>query len=157
MGVCFTRNSKESPDASTIRNIRGSHIAEVTADDGRPIVGAKSFKLFARDPKHIFDIIFTQRPLGVHLTTDSKGKCAYVTETSAVKNKVVDKNKLPKFSKLIRVNNINVEYEDFDIILMLVFNKMKDLPMTLTFCHPDGLDEDERPDPNPPNENLNED
>lgn len=158
MGNCCSRRAEDSSGVSTKQSdsVRTSieHSKDETVEIGEPFAGDETSTLHERDPKHIFDITFKKRPLGVHLTTDSNGKCAYVTQTNGKKNKAVDKNKLPKYSKLLKVNDINIELEEFDVILMLIVNKMKDPPLTLTFCHPDGLARDEFPDPNPPVDTL---
>lgn len=102
-----------------------------------------------RDPKHVFEIKFKKRPLGVVLTSARNGKSAYVTQTAPWKNKAVKKKKLPHKSKLLKVNDLDVENDKIDKITQLILQDMRNPPLVLTFCHPKGLDPDEIPDPNP--------
>jgi len=102
-----------------------------------------------RDPKHVFDITFTKSPLGVKFTSSRSGRCVYVTETDGKVNQAVNDSKLPKDSKLLKINNIDVESQAINDTVSLIRKEIKILPMTMTFCHPDGLDEDECQDPHP--------
>jgi len=102
-----------------------------------------------RDPKHIFTLTLKKRPLGIVLTSDPDGYAAYVTSTNGNKNKVVGGDNLPVNSKLLKVNSIHVEDEAIICITDTIRDNLRRLPLDLTFCHPEGLDEDERPDPNP--------
>jgi len=101
----------------------------------------------ARDPQHVFVIMFTELPFGMILTSQIDGTCAYVTATDEEKNKAV--KKLPINSKLLQVNDQDVEMEEIPIITRLIIKNAKTLPLRLTFCHPSGLLGSEFPDPNP--------
>jgi len=106
-------------------------------------------KTRVRDPKHVFDITFTKSPLGVKFTSSRSGKCVYVTETDGKVNQAVNDSKLPKDSKLLKINNIDVESQAINDTVILIRKEIQNLPMTMTFCHPDGLEEHERQDPHP--------
>merc|ERR1719193_1011556 len=99
-----------------------------------------------RDPKFVFSITFETKPLGMDITSSEYGTCAYVTHVDGKKNKALENNTLPLYSKLIRVNGKGVENDKFQDTLDLIQDRLKDLPLILTFCHPDGLNADERPD-----------
>jgi len=116
--------------------------AELTSEE-------EDLKLPERDPKYIFDIKIKKHPLGIVLTSSKEGTCAYVTKVHKKKNKAVRKGKLPKNSKLLKVNSIDIEMDDINKITGLIVKEVKSLPLTLTFCHPDGLRDDEIPDPHP--------
>jgi len=105
-------------------------------------------ELVERDPKHIFTVKFKKKPLGIILTSARDGACAYVTDVDG-KNKAVRKNNLPIGSKLLKVNEADVEMEQINDVTDLILDGLKNLPMSLTFCHPDGLNDDEIPDPDP--------
>lgn len=105
-------------------------------------------KVAKREPNHIFDITFRERPLGIILTSAESGLGAYLTKINETKSKTFIEQ-LPKNSKLLRVNDIEIEEKDIEMITDLVVREAKKLPLKLTFCHPDGLDESEIPDPNP--------
>jgi len=96
-----------------------------------------------RDPQHIFTIKFKKKPLGIALTSSMKGFCAYVSEVNGKKNKAVKKNKLPLKSKLLKVNGKDIEMNKLDDITAAIVEGLIKLPMELTFCHPDGLGEEE--------------
>lgn len=96
-------------------------------------------KFSGRLPEHIYDVTFTQLPLGVVLTSDRHGRCAYVTGLSGPKNN----------SKLIEINGVCVELATIKTITEFIVKEARYLPITLTFCHPDGLKDDECPDPRP--------
>lgn len=100
-----------------------------------------------RDPKHVFVINFTKLPLGIIITSQINGTCAYVTTTDEEKNEAV--KKLPLNSKLLQVNDQDVEMEKIKTITRLIIKYAKTLPLRLTFCHPSGLLSSEFPDPNP--------
>jgi len=101
-----------------------------------------------RDPQHIFTIKFKKKPLGIALTSSIKGYCAYVSDVNGKKNRAVKKNKLPLKSKLLKVNGKDIEMNKLDDITKEIVEGLKKLPMELTFCHPDGLGEEETADPN---------
>jgi len=101
-----------------------------------------------RDQKHIFEITFSRIPLGVIFTSSNDGRSTYVTGTDGNNDEVTDKN-LPKNSKLLKVNDVDVELQTLEETTELLNKLMKELPITMTFCHPDGLEEDERQDPDP--------
>jgi len=109
----------------------------------------KPHKTRVRDPKHVFDITFTTAPLGVKFTSSRSGKCIYVTDTDGEVNKAVKDDKLPKDAKLLRVNNIDVESQTINETVKLIRKLINSQPVTMSFCHPDGLDEDECQDPDP--------
>jgi len=102
-----------------------------------------------RNSKHIFEIVFEKKPIGVSLTSARDGRCAYVTQANGTKNKAVKSNRLPVKSKLLLVNRRNVEMATIDKTTRLILESMDDMPLKLTFCHPDGLGSDEIADPNP--------
>jgi len=102
-----------------------------------------------RDPKHVFTIKFKNKPLGIVLTSDAGGRSAYVTQVNGKKNKAVKKNRLPLKSKLLKLNGKDVELDQIDDITAVIVESMKNFPLELTFCHPDGLNENEVPDPSP--------
>jgi len=99
-----------------------------------------------RDPKYIFSITFETKPLGMDITSSEYGTCAYVTNVDEKKNKALENTKLPLNSKVIRVNGKGVEHDKFEDTLYLIKDCLGNLPLILTFCHPDGLNVDERPD-----------
>jgi len=101
-----------------------------------------------REPKHIFSMTFKKKPLGLELTSDVAGRCAYVTELDRKVSKDIRKN-LPLNSKLLMVNGVDVELEHIDYITEMIVKNSKILPMKLTFCRPSGLIDDEVADPNP--------
>jgi len=101
-----------------------------------------------RDQKHIFEITFSRIPLGVIFTSSTDGTCTYVTGTDGNNDEVSDKN-LPTNSKVLKVNDVDVELQTLEDTTELLKLLMKELPITITFCLPDGLDEDERQDPDP--------
>jgi len=100
-----------------------------------------------RNPDHIFTITLKTRPFGVILTSNVDGICAYVTSTNPESNSAVET--LPLKSKLLKVNDTEVELDDFASITSLIIEKSKELPLVLTFCHPDGLAAGEEADPDP--------
>jgi len=126
-------------------------LEEASRDQEPPqlIAEEEDLKLPERDPKYIFDIKLKKQPLGIVLTSSKNGKCAYVTKVYKKKNKAVRKGKLPQNSKLLKVNDANIEMDDINTITELILKEVKQLPLTLTFCHPDGLCDDEIADPNP--------
>jgi len=95
-----------------------------------------------RDPKHFFMIIVRTRPFGFVLAPAIGGSEAYVTE------KAVRWANLPVNSKLLKVNDQDVEKYLIDDIQDLINNAV--LPLNLTFCEPEGLYMDEFADPNAP-------
>jgi len=105
-----------------------------------------------RKSEHIFEIVFLKKPLGVVLTSGRDGRCAYVTRANGTKNKAVKRNKLPVKSKLLLVNRRHVEMATIDKITRLILENLDNMPLKLTFCHPDGLNDDELADPDPQKE-----
>jgi len=103
-----------------------------------------------RDPKYVFTIIFNKSPLGIILTSNNNGICAYVTGVDAEKNEALMDNKLPLNSKLLKLNDSHVELDNIDTILEKIMAKK--MPIELTFCHPDGLNDDEAA--SSPNEDI---
>jgi len=114
-----------------------------------------SSKRRVRDEKHIFKITFTKIPLGVVCTSSIYGISTYVTETDGKNDEVTDEN-LPKGSKLLKINDVDVEFLSLDQTTGLLIKLMNNLPIIMTFCHPDGLDKDELQDPNPKNDYTKE-
>jgi len=106
-------------------------------------------KSVQRDPKDIFAITFTTTPLGVVLTSAKNGSCAYVTEVYGEKNNAVKNNKLPIGSKVLKVNQTDLELKHIDDITETIIEGSKTLPMIMVFCHPNGLNDDEIPDSTP--------
>merc|ERR1711920_740577 len=117
--------------------------------------GSTSIKPHERDSKDIFEITFTKIPLGVIFTSSINGTCTYVTGTNGKNDEVTEKD-IPKDSKLLKINDVDVEWLTLDKTTVLLREFMKDLPITMTFCHPDGLDEDEKQDPEPKYDYTNE-
>jgi len=103
----------------------------------------------ARDSKHVFSIKFKKKPLGIVLTSATDGTSAYVTEVNRKKNKAVKNYNLPLNSKLLKLNGKDVELDQIDDITEVIVESMNNMPLELTFCHPDGLNENEIPDPHP--------
>jgi len=95
-------------------------------------------------PNFLFSIKFDKKPLGIILTSNNEGTCAYVTEIIESKNKDLENNKLPLKSKLLKLNDVYLEYDKFDDIIDAVIDAS--FPKVLTFCHPDGLFTYECPD-----------
>jgi len=107
-----------------------------------------------RDLNYVFSIKFKTKPLGMIITSSEDGTCAYVTHVDGKINKAVDNNKLPLNSKLLKVNDKEVELDSFEATTSLIIDCMWTLPLVLTFCHPDGLNVRERPDPSPKDSNV---
>jgi len=101
-----------------------------------------------RLPKHIFSITFTDIPLGFMLSSNFQRSSAYVIKVDGTKNEAVQDNKLPLNSKLLRCNGVDIESANIDDIEKTLVLGIENLPLILTFCHPDGLHEDEHPDSN---------
>lgn len=101
-----------------------------------------------RDSKYIFSITFKKKPLGISLTSATDGTSGYVTAVNGKKNKGVQKNTLPLNSKLLKVNGNYVEWDSIDDIMCKII-KAENFPIELTFCHPEGLEKHEFPEPNP--------
>jgi len=129
---------------------------------GKPQMNELSRYLTERNPKYVFSITFESRPLGIILTSNADGTCAYVTVVDGSKNSAVEDNNLPLNSKLLACNGIDIESDTIRDIekrikagqegLPLTLNEKKieagkgSPPLRLTFCHPDGLYEGEFPD-----------
>jgi len=109
----------------------------------------EDLKLPERDQKYIFDIELKKLPLGIVITSAKDGTSAYVTKVHKKKNKSLRKGKLPLNSKLLKVNGTNIEKDGINKIIDSILKEVKHLPLTLTFCHPDGLRDYEIADPNP--------
>jgi len=88
----------------------------------------------------VFNITMKRRPLGFKLTSGIGKTAAYVTETETQWNA-----SLPVNSKLLKVSRRHVEMLQSDKIIDQIVNA--DLPFIMTFCRPEGLHEDEFPDP----------
>jgi len=99
-----------------------------------------------RHPKYIFSITFTNKRLGITISSSTYCHSAYVTKVDGSRNKAVQE--MPLNSKLLKCNGVDVESDNIDDIEKAIKAGKKNLPLTLTFCHPDGLLEDEYPDPN---------
>lgn len=104
----------------------------------------KSLTPMERDPKWVFSIKFEKEPLGIILTSTDEGTCAYVTEINVSKNEALKNNKLPLKSKLLKLDDRDVEFDQFDDITDSVIEAT--FPIVLTFCHPKGLNKHECPD-----------
>jgi len=124
-----------------IDEVKDGDLIYATAKLPEDIEEEASCVMRERDPKHVFKIKLKKRPLGITLTSASDCTAAYVTETSA------RLTYLPVNSKLLKVNGWHVEMWKIDDITDLIVNA--GLPFTLTFCHPEGLYEDEFADPAP--------
>jgi len=121
-------------------------VAQTTT--GKPEMEEKirSFTPIERDPKFIFSIKFETSPLGIVVASDEDGNCAYVTRVNGEKNKAIENNVLPLNSKLLKVNDKEVELYKFEDATGAIKECLETLPLVLTFCHPDGLKENERSD-----------
>jgi len=106
-------------------------------------------KSVQRDPGYIFTIQFKMAPLGFALTSARDGSCGYITEVYGEKNEAVKNNKLPLGSKLLKVNQTDVEWKSIDDITESIIEGIENLPVIMTFCNPDGLNNEEIPDPTP--------
>jgi hypothetical protein len=102
-----------------------------------------------RHNHHLVTIEFEHLPLGLKLTSDVNGKDAYVTKIKESNNEDLTNSNLALKSKLLKVDGTNIEGEFIDHITATIQQKTENLPFTLTFCLPGGLDSDERPDPSP--------
>lgn len=102
-----------------------------------------------REEKHILDVIFKQPQLGIVVNSGSDGICAYVTDADKEKNPMLKEVDLPKNSKLLRVNGKDVEFWTLQKMVDLIMKEKENPPLEITFCHPDGLGENEVPDMNP--------
>jgi len=130
-------------------DISGKKVQQVL--DVRKVEGEASIvKAPVREEKHIFKIAFTQPKLGIVLCSDINSNCAYVTIVDEEKNPMFKDVELPKYSKVLRVNGVDVEMSKFRRIVNCIKEGKEHLPVTITFCHPDGLGEDEVPESNPP-------
>jgi len=101
-----------------------------------------------RHPKHIFSITYTSKPLGIVVSSSIDCTSAYVTTVDGSRNQAIQDNNLPLNSKLLKCNGVDVEADDIDDIEKTLIAGQENMPLTLTFCHPDGLFDDEYPDPN---------
>lgn len=102
--------------------------------------GTPSPSSFGPGESHLFSIKFNKTPLGIVLTPDENGECAFITETDGKLNEAVKDDKLPLFSKLIKCNGVDVEMKKIeDIKKMIQEEGSKNLPLELTFYHRDGL------------------
>jgi len=106
-------------------------------------------KVPVREEKHIFTLTFRQPELGLVVNSDDDSNCAYVTVVDEDKNPMLKDVELPKHSKVLQVNGVDVEILTFPKIVDSIKEGKKHLPLTITFCHPDGLGENEVPDLNP--------
>jgi len=104
---------------------------------------------YCKRDDYVFDITFQKRPLGIILTSAFDGSCAYVTDINR-QNEAVKNHKLPLYSKLLKVNGNDVELWNIVTITDVIVELAEDPPLTLTFCHPEGLRYDEIPDPEHP-------
>jgi len=102
-----------------------------------------------RDPKYTIAVKFERKRLGLKLASSVSGQDAYVTSLNVVKNRQLKHANLPVNSKLLKVGERAVEGESIDMITKIIVQKTKSLPLVLTFCHPDGLESHEFPDPHP--------
>jgi len=102
-----------------------------------------------RDPKYTIAVKFEKKRLGLKLASSVDGQDAYVTSLNLVKNRKLKDANLPVNSKLLKVGQRSVEGESIDMITKIIVQKTKSLPLVLTFCHPDGLESHEFPDPHP--------
>jgi len=102
-----------------------------------------------RDPKYTIAVKFERKRLGLKLASSFSGQDAYVTSLNLLKNKNLKHANLPLNSKLLKVGKRNVEGESIDMITKIIVQETKSLPLVLTFCHPDGLESHEFPDPHP--------
>jgi len=136
---------------SPIKDMKGSE--EAGNPDGKIEAGEPEMKVEAtpsmpikRDPKHIISIVFKTQPLGINFTSSVDGTSAYVTKVVEESNEAIKDSKLPLDSKVLTINGTDVELSEFDDIIKLLVNGLNTLPLELTFCHPDGLDQNEVPD-----------
>jgi len=104
----------------------------------------KNFRL-KRRKDDLISLVFKSKPLGIALTSAKDGTQAYVTETEPNTNPVVRVRRL-KYSKLLKVNNKDVEDYPINDIKEAIVEATKKLPMVLTFCVRNGLMRWEVPD-----------
>jgi len=102
-----------------------------------------------REEKHILNIIFKQPQLGIVVNSGIDGYCAYVTAFDKEKNPMLKEVDLPKFSKVLLVNGVDVEMWPLQKMVDSIIKFKENPPLTITFCHPHGLGENEVPDLNP--------
>lgn len=150
-----TMKSPESPETGDKELFRaevssnGEKREETPFEEEDKAETATNWASSVRDPKYIFQIHFKTKPLGIMLTSDQYGSGAFVTQVEPRKNKALKKNKLPINSKLLKLRDTEVEMQSIETIKDLIIKNMEKLPLDLTFCHPDGLREDEIPDSSP--------
>jgi len=106
-------------------------------------------QITTRDPKYTIKVKFEKKRLGLKLASSVNGQDAYVTSLNLMKNRQLKHVNLPVNSKLLKVGDRRVEGESIDMITKIIVQKTKSLPLVLTFCHPDGLESHEFPDPHP--------
>jgi len=144
MFQCCCGSAEPNPDA--IDNVLSAEVNQnekppEMKDEATPPAPLK------RDPKHIISIVFKTQPLGLNFTSCSDGTSAYVTKAVAELNEAIADSKLPLDSKVLTVNGADVELFEFDDIIKIIMDGLKTLPLEFTFCHPDGLSQNEVPDP----------
>jgi len=93
---------------------------------------------YNRNPMDVFNITLKRRPLGFTLSSGTGKTAAYVIKTDAKW-----RSSLPVNSKVLKINERHVEMFQFNSITDKIVKA--DLPLTLTFCHPEGLRGDEFP------------
>jgi len=102
-----------------------------------------------REEEHIFNIAFTQPQLGIVLNSDIDSNCAYITDVDEEVNPMLKNVDMEMNSKVLRVNEVDVEMLTFSKILACIVAGKENIPLTITFCRPGGLGEGEVPDLNP--------
>jgi len=101
-----------------------------------------------RDKDDLIVLSFNRRPLGLVFTSAEDGTQAYVTRTAPNQNPMV-KNPRLSFSKLLRINDEDVEEETIDKITNKILCALTLPPLKLTFCAASGLQSHEVPDTAP--------
>jgi len=111
------------------------------------LLGRKNLKnvRLKRRKEDLISLVFKSKPLGIALTSAHDGTQAYVTETEPDTNPVVKVRRL-KYSKLLKVNDKDVEDDPINDIKEAIVEATKKLPMVLTFCVRNGLMRWEVPD-----------
>jgi len=120
-------------------------VPDLTKEEGDAAVT----KAPEREEKYIFDITFKQPHLGIVVNSGVDGYSAYVTDADTERNPMLKDVDLPKHSKVLKVNGDDVEMWTLQKMVDSIIKIKENPPLTITFCHPDGLGENEVPDLNP--------
>lgn len=121
MGCCSSTSGDTELNPSALRDIQAARV---------------------RKPKYMYYVTFNSRPLNIELTS-SRQKDAYVTGLKDNCPLVNAEKVLAINSKIIKVNNINVEGLEMSEIAKHLARV--ELPLRLQLIRPEGLEEDEVP------------